>query len=55
MTVYFPPEMRGLAGGEKPADQTAGLSALAAAAAAGAVAQEDQRQAAKADKPSEDG
>ncbi|OLN25770.1 Potassium efflux system KefA protein / Small-conductance mechanosensitive channel [Desulfovibrio sp. DV] len=57
VTVYFPPEMRPLAGGEKQADQTAGLpplAAAAAAAAAGAVAQEDERLG-KAEKPSEDG
>ncbi|MHC1789869.1 mechanosensitive ion channel family protein [Solidesulfovibrio sp.] len=58
VTVYFPPEMRGLAGGEKLSDQAAGLpplAAAAAAAAAGAVTQEDQRQAAKAGKPAEEG
>lgn len=57
VTVYFPPEMRSLAGGEKQSDQAAGLpplAAAAAAAAAGAVAQEDERLAAKADKPSEE-
>jgi small-conductance mechanosensitive channel len=57
VTVYFPPEMRGLAGGEQQAEQAAGLPPLAAAAAAAAAAvgQDDERLAAKAEKPSEEG
>ncbi|EKO39364.1 MAG: small-conductance mechanosensitive channel [Solidesulfovibrio magneticus str. Maddingley MBC34] len=58
VTVYFPPEMRGLAGGDQPADQVAGLpplAAAAAAAAAAAIGQEAERPAAKADKPAEEG
>lgn len=57
VTVYFPPEMRGLAGGEQPAEQPAGLPPLAAAAAAAAAAvgQDDERPAAKAEKSDEEG
>ena len=58
VTVYFPPEMRGLAGGEQPAEQPAGLpplAAAAAAAAAAAVGQDAERPAPKGEKPDEEG
>jgi small-conductance mechanosensitive channel len=58
VTVYFPPEMRGLAGGEQPADQPAGLpplAAAAAAAAAAAIGQEAERPVPKAEKSDEEG
>ena len=58
VTVYFPPEMRGLAGGEQPAEQPAGLpplAAAAAAAAAAAIGQDAERPAAKAEKSDEEG
>lgn len=58
VTVYFPPEMHGLVGGEQPAEQPAALPSLAAAAAAAAAAaigQDAERPAPKAEKPDEEG
>ena len=58
VTVYFPPEMQGLVGGEQSAEQPAGLpplAAAAAAAAAAAIGQEAERPAPKAEKPDEEG
>ncbi len=58
VTVYFPPEMQGLVGGEQSAEQPAGLpplAAAAAAAAAAAIGQDAERPASKAEKPDEEG
>ncbi|BAH76803.1 mechanosensitive ion channel family protein [Solidesulfovibrio magneticus] len=58
VTVYFPPEMRGLAGGEQSAEQPAGLpplAAAAAAAAAAAIGQDAERPPAKVEKADEEG
>lgn len=54
VTVYFPPETRALAAGEKRADEDATRAAIGAAAA-GAVAAEEERLAAMAAKASKEG